>query len=84
MDNVNQKNKVLELKLEVKKLSGQQNIQQRIHHHDKIKASSILLMNRHKLQTLLGFVMLWSKKRYDKKQTFKPVTGREQFAESSE
>lgn len=42
MENVNQKKKVVELELEVKKLSGQQNIQQRIHHHAKIKASFII------------------------------------------
>ncbi|KAL6522612.1 hypothetical protein OROMI_031570 [Orobanche minor] len=36
-DNANHKNKVMELEVEVKKLSGQQNIQQRIHHHAKIK-----------------------------------------------
>ncbi|XP_017256133.1 kinesin-like protein KIN-12D [Daucus carota subsp. sativus] len=43
MENVNQKKKVLELELEVKKLSGQQNIQQRIHHHAKIKEENNLL-----------------------------------------
>ncbi|KAK1358771.1 kinesin-like protein KIN-12D [Heracleum sosnowskyi] len=43
MENVNQKKKVAELELEVKKLSGQQNIQQRIHHHAKIKAKNNLL-----------------------------------------
>ncbi|KAK4258730.1 hypothetical protein QN277_005145 [Acacia crassicarpa] len=37
MENVNNKNKVLELEEEIKKLSGQQNLQQRIHHHAKIK-----------------------------------------------
>ncbi|XP_074343871.1 kinesin-like protein KIN-12D [Apium graveolens] len=43
MENVNQKKKVVELEHEVKKLSGQQNIQQRIHHHAKIKAKNNLL-----------------------------------------
>lgn len=38
MENVNHKKKVMELEGEVDKLSGQQNIQQRIHHHAKIKA----------------------------------------------
>ncbi|KAK7252061.1 hypothetical protein RIF29_35766 [Crotalaria pallida] len=37
MENVSKKNKVMELEEEVKKLSGQQNLQQRIHHHAKIK-----------------------------------------------
>ncbi|GMI74546.1 hypothetical protein HRI_001123900 [Hibiscus trionum] len=37
MENVNYKKKVMELEGEVKKLSGQQNLQQRIHHHAKIK-----------------------------------------------
>lgn len=37
MENINHKKKVMELEGEVKKLSGQQNIQQRIHHHAKIK-----------------------------------------------
>ncbi|KAA0046003.1 hypothetical protein IC582_025259 [Cucumis melo] len=36
-ENFNHKQKVLELEGELKKLSGQQNIQQRIHHHAKIK-----------------------------------------------
>ncbi|KVI01953.1 hypothetical protein Ccrd_019757 [Cynara cardunculus var. scolymus] len=34
----NHKMKAIELEAEVKKLSGQQNLQQRIHHHTKIKA----------------------------------------------
>ena len=38
MEKVNYKKKVMELEGEVKKLSGQQNLQQRIHHHAKIKA----------------------------------------------
>lgn len=38
MENGNHKKRVMELEVEVKKLSGQQNIQQRIHHHAKIKA----------------------------------------------
>ncbi|XP_077215305.1 phragmoplast orienting kinesin 2 isoform X2 [Tasmannia lanceolata] len=37
VDNANHKKKVMELENEVKKLSGQQNLQQRIHHHAKIK-----------------------------------------------
>ncbi|KOM31824.1 hypothetical protein LR48_Vigan01g138000 [Vigna angularis] len=37
MENTSKKNKVLELEEEIKKLSGQQNLQQRIHHHAKIK-----------------------------------------------
>ncbi|GAA0148068.1 hypothetical protein LIER_07608 [Lithospermum erythrorhizon] len=36
--NVNNKKRVIELEDEVKKLSGQQNLHQRIHHHAKIKA----------------------------------------------
>ncbi|XP_038901859.1 kinesin-like protein KIN-12D [Benincasa hispida] len=36
-ENFNHKQKVLELEGELRKLSGQQNIQQRIHHHAKIK-----------------------------------------------
>ncbi|GFY89976.1 phragmoplast orienting kinesin 2 [Actinidia rufa] len=38
MENANHKEKVMELEAEVNKLSGQQNLQQRIHHHAKIKA----------------------------------------------
>lgn len=37
-ENVNHKKRVMELEAEIKKLSGQQNLQQRIHHHAKIKA----------------------------------------------
>ncbi|XP_054777208.1 kinesin-like protein KIN-12D isoform X2 [Prosopis cineraria] len=37
MENVNNKSKVLEMEEEIRKLSGQQNLQQRIHHHAKIK-----------------------------------------------
>ncbi|CAJ1939382.1 unnamed protein product, partial [Sphenostylis stenocarpa] len=37
MENTSKKNKVVELEEEIKKLSGQQNLQQRIHHHAKIK-----------------------------------------------
>ncbi|QCD83147.1 kinesin family member 15 [Vigna unguiculata] len=37
MENTSKKNKVLDLEEEIKKLSGQQNLQQRIHHHAKIK-----------------------------------------------
>ncbi|XP_023769643.1 kinesin-like protein KIN-12D isoform X1 [Lactuca sativa] len=42
----NHKMKVLELEAEVKKLSGQQNIQQRIHHHMKIKEENNSLKNQ--------------------------------------
>ncbi|KAF8406359.1 hypothetical protein HHK36_008446 [Tetracentron sinense] len=38
IENVNHKKKVMELEDEVNMLSGQQNLQQRIHHHAKIKA----------------------------------------------
>ncbi|XP_073158747.1 kinesin-like protein KIN-12D [Henckelia pumila] len=38
VDSSNHKKRVMELEGELKKLSGQQNIQQRIHHHAKIKA----------------------------------------------
>ncbi|MCO5566578.1 hypothetical protein L7F22_020255 [Adiantum nelumboides] len=37
LGNVSQKNRLAELEEEVNKLSGQQNLQQRIHHHAKIK-----------------------------------------------
>ncbi|XP_021285651.1 kinesin-like protein KIN-12D isoform X2 [Herrania umbratica] len=43
MENVNYKKKVMELEGEVKKLSGQQNLQQRIHHHAKIKEENNIL-----------------------------------------
>ncbi|XP_050231749.1 kinesin-like protein KIN-12D isoform X2 [Mercurialis annua] len=43
MENVNNKKRVMELEGEVKKLSGQQNIQQRIHHHTKIKEENNML-----------------------------------------
>ncbi|CAN6449393.1 unnamed protein product [Victoria cruziana] len=43
MENTTQKKKVVELETEVKKLSGQQNLQQRIHHHAKIKEENHLL-----------------------------------------
>ncbi|KAH6772638.1 hypothetical protein C2S51_011042 [Perilla frutescens var. frutescens] len=36
-ENASHKQRVMELEVEAKKLSGQQNIQQRIHHHAKIK-----------------------------------------------
>nr|KYP49832.1 Kinesin-like protein KIF15 [Cajanus cajan] len=36
-ENSSKKNKIMELEEEMKKLSGQQNLQQRIHHHAKIK-----------------------------------------------
>ncbi|OVA15456.1 Kinesin [Macleaya cordata] len=43
MENVNHKKRVVELEDEVKKLSGQQNLQQRIHHHAKIKEENNVL-----------------------------------------
>ncbi|XVF45199.1 hypothetical protein PTKIN_Ptkin02bG0185700 [Pterospermum kingtungense] len=43
MENVNYKKMVMELEGEVKKLSGQQNLQQRIHHHAKIKEENNML-----------------------------------------
>ncbi|GLU02988.1 hypothetical protein SLE2022_202120 [Rubroshorea leprosula] len=43
MENVNYKKKAMELEEEVKKLSGQQNLQQRIHHHAKIKEENNML-----------------------------------------
>ncbi|XP_057966007.1 kinesin-like protein KIN-12F [Malania oleifera] len=43
MENINHKKKVMELESEVKKLCGQQNLQQRIHHHAKIKEENNLL-----------------------------------------
>ncbi|KAK4378399.1 hypothetical protein RND71_000261 [Anisodus tanguticus] len=46
MENVNHKKKVIELEADIKKLSGQQNLQQRIHHHAKIKEENNLLKNQ--------------------------------------
>ncbi|KZV17756.1 phragmoplast orienting kinesin 2 [Dorcoceras hygrometricum] len=43
MDSSNYKKRVMELEAELKKLCGQQNIQQRIHHHAKIKEENNLL-----------------------------------------
>ncbi|KAK2665172.1 hypothetical protein Ddye_003746 [Dipteronia dyeriana] len=43
MENVKYKKMVMELDEEVKKLSGQQNIHQRIHHHAKIKEENNML-----------------------------------------
>lgn len=43
MENVNHKKMVIELEADIKKLSGQQNLQQRIHHHAKIKVRITLL-----------------------------------------
>ncbi|KAL5713441.1 hypothetical protein ACHQM5_015513 [Ranunculus cassubicifolius] len=40
------KKKVMQLEDEVKKLSGQQNLQQRIHHHAKIKAKNNILKSQ--------------------------------------
>ncbi|XP_059314093.1 kinesin-like protein KIN-12D [Lycium ferocissimum] len=46
MENVNHKKKVIELEADIKKLSGQQNLQQRIHHHAKIKEENNVLKNQ--------------------------------------
>ncbi|XP_048337159.2 kinesin-like protein KIN-12D isoform X1 [Ziziphus jujuba] len=46
VENVNHKKKVMELEEEVNKLSGQQNLQQRIHHHAKIKEENNMLKIR--------------------------------------
>ncbi|OIT33598.1 phragmoplast orienting kinesin 2 [Nicotiana attenuata] len=46
MENVNHKKRVMELEADIKKLSGQQNLQQRIHHHAKIKEENNLLKNQ--------------------------------------
>ncbi|XP_058069283.1 kinesin-like protein KIN-12D [Magnolia sinica] len=46
VDNANHKKRVTELEDEVKKLSGQQNLQQRIHHHAKIKEENNFLKTR--------------------------------------
>ncbi|XP_027112402.1 kinesin-like protein KIN-12D isoform X1 [Coffea arabica] len=43
MENLNYKKRTTELDAEVKKLSGQQNLQQRIHHHAKIKEENNIL-----------------------------------------
>ncbi|XP_020534921.1 kinesin-like protein KIN-12D isoform X2 [Jatropha curcas] len=43
MENVNNKKRLMELEGEVKKLSGQQNLQQRIHHHAKVKEENNFL-----------------------------------------
>lgn len=45
MENATTKKKVLELEREISKLAGQQNLQQRIHHHAKIKVSTLLFLN---------------------------------------
>ncbi|CAL5333677.1 unnamed protein product [Camellia sinensis] len=46
MENVDHKKRVMELETEVKKLSGQQNLQQRIHHHTKIKEENNFLKSQ--------------------------------------
>ncbi|GMJ12777.1 phragmoplast orienting kinesin 2 [Hibiscus trionum] len=57
MANVNYKKKVMELEGEVKKLPGQQNLQQRIHHHAKIKEENKML----KIQSEeLGAKLRWT------------------------
>ncbi|KAM4088915.1 hypothetical protein ACB094_07G109200 [Castanea mollissima] len=54
MENVNHKQKVMELEEEVRKLSGQQNIHQRIHHHAKIKEeNNVLKIQNEDLSTKL-------------------------------
>jgi hypothetical protein len=40
MENASNKSKIMEVEEEMNKLSGQQNLQQRIHHHAKIKVTS--------------------------------------------
>ncbi|CAH9125833.1 unnamed protein product [Cuscuta epithymum] len=45
-ENINHKKRVIELEAEVKKLAGQQNLQQRIHHHAKIKEENTLLRSQ--------------------------------------
>ncbi|KAF4366869.1 hypothetical protein F8388_013934 [Cannabis sativa] len=52
MENVNHKKKVMELEGEINKLSGQQNLHQRIHHHTKIKARSYDLRSTEENNTL--------------------------------
>ncbi|KAF3435686.1 hypothetical protein FNV43_RR22777 [Rhamnella rubrinervis] len=53
-ENANHKKKVIELEGEVYKLSGQQNLQQRIHHHAKIKEeNNMLKMQNEDLSTKL-------------------------------
>lgn len=46
MENANHKKKVMEMEAEMKKLSGQQNLQQRIHHHAKIKEENNFLKSQ--------------------------------------
>jgi hypothetical protein len=62
MENVNHKKKVVELEGEVKKLSGQQNIQQRIHHHARIKARYIfsIICSVYTENMLIKFKRIWT------------------------
>ncbi|XP_024021248.1 kinesin-like protein KIN-12D isoform X2 [Morus notabilis] len=54
MENVNHKKKVMELEGEINKLSGQQNLHQRIHHHAKIKEeNNMLKIHNQELSTKL-------------------------------
>ncbi|KAL3538910.1 hypothetical protein ACH5RR_002276 [Cinchona calisaya] len=46
MENINYKKRTTEVEAEVKKLSGQQNLQQRIHHHAKIKEENNTLKSQ--------------------------------------
>ena len=54
MELTNHKKKVAELEGEVKKLSGQQNLHQRIHHHAKIKAHAQPGALTHRQKALFG------------------------------
>ncbi|KAL2344857.1 hypothetical protein Fmac_006142 [Flemingia macrophylla] len=56
MENSSKKNKIMELEEEMKKLSGQQNLQQRIHHHAKIKVRSHMSIVEFNLETDHGIV----------------------------
>jgi kinesin family protein 15 len=62
MENVNHKKKVVELEGEVKKLSGQQNIQQRIHHHARITARYIfsIMCSVYTENMLIKFKRIWT------------------------
>ncbi|XP_052194542.1 kinesin-like protein KIN-12D [Diospyros lotus] len=46
MENASHRKKIMELETELKKLSGQQNLHQRIHHHAKIKEENNLLKSQ--------------------------------------
>ncbi|KAL4281224.1 hypothetical protein GQ457_03G001460 [Hibiscus cannabinus] len=56
MENVNYKKKLMELEGEPRKLSGQQNLQQRIHHHAKTKEeNNMLKIQNEELGAKLGW-----------------------------